>query len=301
MTQTDDQLRWLAIKKILLTISRQLEAIATNTQPNNAPQQIQGEVTVRPPLDLGIADKPSNKTRADNNRDSNWRWWVKTTLEVLGFFVLSYYACTTHNQWVTMEEQTKLSIQSFRTDERAWIEIGSITHDTKLTPREFLHTFLSDRMFIYHLYPKNLGKTAAYDVTMHVGRGTNGPYDLGFSDIVISKMQNGFLTGKETPPESSTSNSFDYIPSVLGPGESPISPYNVESLSPYPVKFADTGKMAIYYGYLIGRIDYRDAFKVQHWMTFCFVVLNTAGDLKNCNKGNDQDRNLETPPAATMK
>jgi len=48
-----------------------------------------------------------------------------------------------------------------------------------------------------------------------------------------------------------------------------------------------------FYSSSIGRIDYADDFGLQHWLTFCLVIMNAAGDLQYCDYGNDEDRSPE--------
>ena len=47
------------------------------------------------------------------------------------------------------------------------------------------------------------------------------------------------------------------------------------------------------YGYMLGRIDYIDAFNVDHWVHFCFMIMNNKGELGHCQYGNDEDSNQE--------
>lgn len=48
--------------------------------------------------------------------------------------------------------------------------------------------------------------------------------------------------------------------------------------------------------YLIGQINCTDTFNVQHWLKFCFFVVDAKGNLWNCREGNDEDRNPALPP-----
>ena len=59
-----------------------------------------------------------------------------------------------------MRRQTRQTLESFRIDERAWIEIQPIALPT--------NTSASVGAFRYALYPKNVGKTSATNITIYV-------------------------------------------------------------------------------------------------------------------------------------
>jgi hypothetical protein len=71
---------------------------------------------------------------------------------------------------------------------------------------------------------------------------------------------------------------------TLGPGIRAFSPFQLYGQEPQFER----------YRFLIGRIDYKDAFSVSHWNTFCFFI-DTNGALRYCREGNEEDRNPEVP------
>jgi hypothetical protein len=85
----------------------------------------------------------------------------------------------------------------------------------------------------------------------------------------------------------------------------PVPPYPLpHAIAPnavLPLPFTLGGSIPQFgntvYSSLIGRVDYKDSFGISHWMTFCLVVWNAAGDLQYCEYGNDEDRSREIEPA----
>ncbi len=80
-------------------------------------------------------------------------------------------------------------------------------------------------------------------------------------------------------------------PQSLAPAEQSTVPVTTGGSEPNRLA---TG--AFQYSYVLGRIDYTDAFGVPHWTHFCFTVLSARGDLVYCEYGNDKDKNPEPAP-----
>ena len=76
------------------------------------------------------------------------------------------------------------------------------------------------------------------------------------------------------------------IPNSLAPNTAAHTPFTIGGGAPKDG----------FFDYLVGRIDYNDAFGVAHWTKFCFVISNADGKLEVCQTGNDEDRNPEMPP-----
>jgi hypothetical protein len=256
-------------------------------------------------------EKSKAKTAESNSKSPIFvnilRDWVAITISTLTLLLLGATIFYARRQWiemnstfVEMQKQTgfaqtsaadatqnmKNTEEFFRMDERAWVEIEPVKPTILISPVPIFGTIYS-----YNLFPKNVGKTLARDVVMRINQGTNGPWIVSQSEILIRLEQDKLLMGKLrdqlgkiVPVENDRP-----IPRVLAPGISSPTPY--VATGPAPVHSDKT----INYGFLIGRIDYVDAFNIPHWMKFCFVILNLKGDLANCKYGNDEDRNPETP------
>jgi hypothetical protein len=173
----------------------------------------------------------------------------------------------------------------FRTDERAWVEIGKI--DTRvLPPNPPFRT-----IFKFGIYPKNYGKTVATDVRIHIDNvDTWGSFNDSKRGIRMFQDQlfheSGSAKRHRTPDKPG--------PQTIAPGELSIVP--VYSAGQEPRRDGDN----FTYTFILGRIDYIDAFRVQHWMRFCFMVTNASGELAHCQYGNDEDANPETPTKPTL-
>jgi hypothetical protein len=110
-------------------------------------------------------------------------------------------------------------------------------------------------------------------------------------DAIVS-IQDKRLLGKYTEVETGQLIPFPEtpIPKVLGPNTIAAVPFPVGGQE--PTTFPDG---TIFFSYFVGRIDYTDAFRIPHWIKFCFFIANANGDPQNCQEGNDEDRNSENP------
>jgi hypothetical protein len=174
--------------------------------------------------------------------------------------------------------------ESTRMAERAWVEIEP------LKPVPF---YLGDDFYLagfrYDFYLKNTGKTAAAGIAMKLVDTMAGPALAG--DLPgIRELQNGRAAQSPPPPTQSASQPqaipADRVPKVLAPG----------AVAPVPWTLNAAGRRDGAHHYLIGRIDYTDAFSVNHWMTFCWVAVNPGGQLAYCKAGNEEDGNPENAP-----
>jgi len=207
------------------------------------------------------------------------------------FVAVSIYALITTLMWCQMIKQTRIasaalrqSTESFRVDERAWIEIEPIK-GTLFYPR----TEKIGAAFQYPIYIRNVGKTVARDIQLRATRGaTQASIAMGDSAEALNWEQDKLLLGKV--PTASDIPINNPVPKVLAPNTSSAVPLILNGQEPqiFP-------KVEIV-SYLIGRVDYTDAFGINHWMKFCFFVANPRGELWNCKEGNDEDRNSENSP-----
>jgi len=182
-------------------------------------------------------------------------------------------------QLTEARKTTRVSIESFRVDERAWIEIQPIQPTLKS-----LASNLFGALFTYNIFPKNVGKTAAYDITAKATRGAPmSALSLGDNADEIASYQEMLEENKFGMPDDLVSRR---VPRMLGPGE--ISNAPVDMYGQEPQKGL--------YQFLIGRVDYTDAFQIRHWVAFCFFIADGKGNIQYCKYGNDTDRNSEVPP-----
>lgn len=177
------------------------------------------------------------------------------------------------------------SIESFRIDERAWIVFEPIKADL-MHPAD---NFIGAAGFRYRIYPKNVGKTIAYDISVKASDTMSGcgsdEYEVGINSWQDRFLLNKFRESGTNKPVMAPTN---MVPKALAPGAVAVAPFNLGGTEPH------NGGCH----YLIGRVDYTDAFSVNHWMKFCFLVSNGRGELVNCKYGNDEDHNPETPPGS---
>jgi hypothetical protein len=172
------------------------------------------------------------------------------------------------------------SIESFRTDERAWMQIDRIER-TLVSPREGKF----GAAFRYRLYPKNLGKTSAHDVTVSAARSMETSIRLESDPDGMRVTQERILLNRS--PETGPGPVQNPVPRVLAPGATTAVPLVIDGQEPQIFSKDE------WVSYLVGRIDYTDDFGVKHWTKFCFYVGEQNGELWNCHEGNDEDRNSE--------
>jgi hypothetical protein len=167
------------------------------------------------------------------------------------------------------------SIDSFRMDERAWVEIEPIK------PVLLDNTPPFGATFTCNIFPKNVGKTAATDIVV---RATDmfGSEEFGSLPTAMSSAQDKMMFDKSAKYWAKT------VPKVLAPGTTSAAPFRLTCQAPH----VEGGHQWPHY--LVGRIDYSDQFRVKHWIKFCYFVVNARGEIWNCQEGNDEDRNPET-------
>jgi hypothetical protein len=180
------------------------------------------------------------------------------------------------------EKALKTSVVASRLEERAWVEIAPMKA-TKILGTPF-------NAFRYALVPKNVGKSAARGIVVHVAPQLTVSAQDTERASAIHVWQDMYLTGRikikirgklEALPNSQRAEQ-----KVLGPGEAFSIPIQISGSEP-----SVDSKMV---SELIGRVDYRDEFNVRHWMRFCYYVADPEGGLEICKAGNDEDHNPET-------
>src|ERR1700722_8307168 len=207
--------------------------------------------------------------------------WVTVGLTVVVAFAAIYSAWLFQGQLTEARIATQLNTESFRIDERAWVEIESI---------KLIRTYPGDskigKSFRYAIYPKNVGKTVASDVQILAHRGSmSSSITMGDNASQIGMFQDRLLL--EEPKSPSDIPRINPISKVLAPNTIAAVPLVMDGQAPQPFSKDE------WVSYLIGRIDYTDAFQVKHSLKFCYFVVDSQGNLWNCREGNDQDRNEE--------
>lgn len=189
------------------------------------------------------------------------------------------YTTVTYLMWCTMTKTYKSTIESFRMDERAWVELEPIK-PTLLTPASngFPASFTCD------IYPKNAGKTVARDIAV---KAWDFAASDGFADNaeMVRNTQDRLLLNESQNPTIKNGNP---VPKALAPNSTSPVPFRLTCQSP---KVLASGHQ--WMDYLIGRVDYCDQFQIKHWLKFCFYVVNARGEIWACEHGNDEDRNDE--------
>jgi hypothetical protein len=175
------------------------------------------------------------------------------------------------------------SVEQFRTDERAWVEIDRIGRSL-VSPRDGKF----GAAFRYRLYPRNVGKTPAHDIVLSAARNMTGDISLESNADNMKRAQDQLLNRSPTGPGPVENP----VPKVLAPGTPAPGPFVIDGQEPQ----IHTNSERV--SFLIGRFDYSDNWGIKHWMKFCFYVAKPNGELWNCHEGNDEDRNPETTPPA---
>jgi hypothetical protein len=279
--------RFVAIGNRLLAQLRRLsDSIQQRIQAERERQHSEQEQQ-RGDVITCIRDAVQSIAKSQEAAHHSKKWYKDRTflVSVAGVVVVIAYATVTYFMWLTMNTTYKASVESFRIDERAWVEIEPIKPviisqaDAKFPTG-----------FTCSIYPKNVGKTVATNIVVKA-------QPLGaaqqFSAEQMRNTQDKYLLDKFK--ESGTNNPVvvpsNPAPKVLSPNTIANAPFTLgcQAIKAYPSGGA-------WYEFIVGRIDYCDAFHVRHWKTFCFFVANSRGDVWNCQEGNEEDNNPEIEP-----
>jgi len=267
------------------------QAIRANTDAHNKKQEPSPSVVAPLKLPEAIA---AYYEAEQNERKRNNFWKSIERLAAIVAAVLSLVAviftyCTLQQitrQANVAQRQLEASIESFRVDERAWIELEP--------PAPILKVLASPTywgsLFTYDCFLKNVGRTAAFNIAVRAPRGaTMAALAFGDNSEYVGRYQEALRRDAVFPkamnPEDRVILLSERNSKTLGPGVRAFSPFQMYGQEP------SDGT----YRFLIGRIDYEDAFGVSHWSTFCFFI-DTGGQLRYCREGNDKDRNPEISP-----
>jgi hypothetical protein len=203
---------------------------------------------------------------------------------------LTVYALITILMWCQMIKQNRIasqslreSTESFRIDERAWVEVLPMVPHLYY-PRTKKNPAISS----YDMYLRNTGRTEAHDIQLRIAPGMQGPVGVADQPGIETFTQDRMLFGRA--PGTTDIPTVNSVPKELARQETSTVPTLWRGAEP-------RGKGAgTFVSFLIGRVDYIDAFGVKHWYTFCFYIGDAEGSLQNCKYGNKEDQNPELPP-----
>jgi hypothetical protein len=183
----------------------------------------------------------------------------------------------------------KSASDNLRMDQRAWIQIEPIVPEP---------TNPSDHTYGYYRYPirlRNTGKTFARGLVVRATAFGTISY-FGRDEVARLQDHQFFEVSKPWGPFKHFfgGRELSNVPSGLSPTTATSTPFYLEASIPvtYPTRSRPdmTGEA---FSYLVGRIDYTDAFAVHHWIKFCYMVVNVNGDIEYCRYGNDEDQSLQ--------
>jgi hypothetical protein len=285
-----------AVKETKQAISKQSEVMQAESErlhERNTPTEVRAEIRFN---EQSIRDARAEQDRNfANQRSIKWATWC-------AFIAASIYAALAAYQLHEMQRATKAtrdaadaaasaadtaqrslkqSIESFRIDERAWVEIGNIDKTVFAPSPPFGTTFKIG------IYLKNVGKTVATDVKIHIDN-IDDVASFSENEKAIRMFQDQLFREMGTGKKSLTPDKPG--PHTLAPGE--LSAVPVYSGGQEPTKWGENNYR---YSFILGRIDYIDAFKTKHWKRLCFFITNSHGEMGHCQYGNDEDENAENP------
>jgi hypothetical protein len=249
------------------TIAQHIEA--HNNARNPDPPVIRSEVQIPPEVIQRYESNQSEQTKIQANT-----FRVSFVTMILLAIYTAFTGVTIHEirrQNVSINESINRTAESFRIDERAWIEIDSIKKTINPPMQGFPQSFR------YDVYLKNVGKTKAKGITLRKVTA----FGRTFTESDARMAQEHLLM---PDPKDATSIPAYPIPRVIAPNTVVVIPFTLDGAVP---------QYDNYFRYPMGRIDYTDDFGIPHWMKFCFIVANTAGDLRYCEHGNEEDSNPE--------
>jgi len=264
---------FLGVQKQVETVTKQYQASKEGKTPG--PEM----VAVLDSLQ-GIHGEQRTENRSESRYQSR-NFWVSVigVLVLLGYTIINYHMlCQMRREADTAQGTFKKSIESFRTDERAWIEIENVKLEF-VNPATAAFHYAG---FTYEVYARNVGKTVARDIT--VKRWAALSANTG--DILARDIEHGHEIPSIFPslpmPKSLAPNTPIFIPFTIG--------------GTAPQVYGEGDKRMTWYDYLVGRFDHKDAFGIAHWLKFCYVITDPNGNLGYCETGNDEDRNPEITP-----
>lgn len=266
------------LRQALTTLHTDVQKLSETIQENNdadsqrqsTPPILRAELQI-PPTPIACSEAPDAK--------KDRREHIKIGLEVLTLLGVFGYASIAYLQWREMigatgaaqqavvearrnrlqaEKSLRATIEQFRLDQRAWLDIGDI-----LKPNVILG---STPTWVIPIV--NTGKTPAFHV-WHVVTGRSYPKGEKFKAVYTKfDKDRTFVAILPGPPTHSTYTKTAH----------PITTTDIEHLG--------SGKDIFY---IYGQMTYDDVFKQPHHTHFCFYLTINLKDLAACDTYNDAD------------
>ena len=172
--------------------------------------------------------------------------WLAVSLTLAVAIAAFWSACIFQRQLTEARRATELAAESFRIDERAWIEIEPIT-PALLSPQDAKFS----ATFICNIYPKNVGKTVARDITVKAWDFGEAE-EMGSNPEEMRNTQDKLLLDrfKEMGTEKPVIIPANPVPKVLAPNS--VSPVPFRLTCQAPQNFPNGHQ---FMHYMIGRVD----------------------------------------------
>ncbi|WP_156992148.1 COG1361 family protein [Paraburkholderia oxyphila] len=237
--------------------------------PENLPQSDANNKQQEPGVVSGNMKIESQEIRLANR----FKKFLKSTIAYWGSFVALVAAAGTAWQAYIAKESLNETRQTFRIDERAWLEIKVGDPEAQPPSPGF------PRVFRYEISVQNFGKTVAHSVEVKMSN-PSGSFQF------VENPQ--YTAGMQAMVESGNNGQTKWTPGSIAPNAAPTLPLLSAGSAPQKTNSSDTE-----YSFIVGRVDYLDAFNTRHWLRFCYFVSNDNGELRYCKSGNDEDSNPE--------
>lgn len=190
--------------------------------------------------------------------------------------ILKQTADAAKNAVSQSQQALDTSIDEFRVEHRAWLildEVRFYRADAGGVYREIALAQIQPHDTIsLNTYYKNVGSTPAFDVC-------------------TAAESRGLLTSEKEPQFPPMHFGKNCNPTIIPPG---MSHFQSMAWTNLPESALSAIRSGVSTSYLHGRIEYRDAFGVNHWTTFC-NFLTGGGGWASCKNGNQMDNNPELP------
>lgn len=180
------------IKEALNELARAVtKGNKTAERPDKPKNHTELHAEVGLPIEICTYYKAEEAERPKTNKREN----IRVGLEIAGVSAAALVAFLTfgtllaiNGQLKEMRRQTRQSLESFRIEERAWIEIKPIIPQP-------IHN--STAVYQYDIYPRNVGKTAARNVVTHADNfgETIAPIENTRHPEWIHNWQDNYLFG----------------------------------------------------------------------------------------------------------
>jgi len=166
------------------------------------------------------------------------------------------------------KETLNATIDEYRLEHRAWmsltqIQVVRLNKDGSSQMVQVTQVHAGERILL-NVLVGNTGSTPAFDVK------------TGASAVAFT----GNPAFQPSPPKGS--------PSIVQPNNGTFSTIDVGTISQIQANRFTSGSVYVY-----GRVDYKDAFGIPHWATFCRQLLNGGGQSVCSQNPDATDKNTE--------